>query len=393
LNTLNAVRDALLAMLKRTTQEAPWEGLCEVFDLEDASGAFVVGSRRSIAATAPDGSVFAVTGQPIGDGRLLSTVDAGTTDGFRFTNATALPLSGDFAVCLWTKIGVASASGSKATLVSFGGDSGFRLYFSDDIGGDFIAVSVGGVEKAKAYVASHGGEWVHYAVSRSAGDWTFFRNGAPIDGTSTTDTTSFVGLEVLFGMLTYDGFVDQVAFFSQSKGEADFTLIYGAGNGLPYVNRALLDPWGPFKAIQSGPFTIDEDPETVRERISPSVRTPCLLLSLPGRVPPPDSDRCAGARVLHYESIWKLVAIFPTLRDNDSLGSREELLGRWWDRFQELMTTAFVNGIPATPHGWAFREVEWLSASTVWTPAALMDVVDLRVKVSSTPRNFDWPDV
>lgn len=383
-----AMRDGILAMLRGQSDTGVWADCIALWDLDDPVGSGwatdTIAGAQALTTVQGTTITYGVTGK-VGYG---VTFDASAA----YYAAGLAGLSGDFSIAFWFKPNEAPSPGVFKVPILFGSGGDTGLVFTDAPLVRFVAAGVTVAEYAGSALTA--AAWNHYVVTRTSGTYAIYRNGAALSlTTSVNSTTSYANTAISFGDFNSVGTgstMDQVAFWSRALSAGQVATLYGAGSGYAYESSQLYAPAGPFLDIEMGPFTANEDPLTVLERMSAvGARFPGLFLSkFPIDVSAPsDEQRSSPGRQLGYDANWLLVAVFPTLRDTDAVGSREWEVFEWRSRVKLAMESKFIAGVPATPAGWEFRWARYTSFSGVYLPEAYVETLPFVVRADGACRN------
>lgn len=368
--TTRTMRDGLLAMLRTTTQISPWADVLAVWELDEPAGSLYV----TDAVESREASVGSATLGATGRRGYGATMTGAITyqDGFD-------ELTGDFTVTFWTFF-PSDGSDPSTTVLFFGSD------VKVDLDGGQVRYKESNVTVAATNSGATKGAWEHWAIRRTGTQIAIYKNGAITALATDTPSAATITSEsfVMFGSSVT---VDQYAVFSVAKSGTDIASIYNSGVGLEYRSRILAAPYGPFQDIEMGPFTPNDDPETILERMSGlAPRMPGLFLSqFPISTSVGSEARPAPGRILSYDETWLLAAIFPSLRPEDA-GSREDMVSEWRERVRLSLEQRFVTGVPATPQGWEFRFARFGPISGVWLPEAYVETVAVNVQADGACR-------
>lgn len=403
-----AMRDGILAMLNDAADDAIWDDCLALYEFEN-EGDIVTDAPSIVSCPSLIGSTR--VGVDVDSTRVTGKVDyarnfANTSPNVPFVidssgGGAGLPsLSGDFTFSTWVRLTGTYGGGVEAEIVLWQVGSGvgsikFQVNLSDeDVATLSVNESGGAGPLSETTTFPTTGEWTHYALTRLSGTFRAYKNGvlvgSPVfptaNGNLTNDAMVFASASLSAG--TWNLAVDQAAVWSRALSAGEISTLYASGAGYPYVPRALT-PVPFLEPVSSGPFTANEDPLTVLERMSAvGARFPGAFLSkFPIDVSAPDeSARSSPGRQIGYNANWLLVAIFPTMRDTDAAVSREHEVFEWRHKVKLALESRFVEGVPATPALWEFRHAVFGAFSGVWLPEAYVDMLPFTVRADGSCR-------
>lgn len=225
-------------------------GLVGYWRLGEGSGSLIDASANSNDGTAVNSPTYGATGLLVGDADTALDFENGSTQYVSVADHATLDCGDTFSWECWIKPesysgGVLACKGSNSFYVAFNGSGNIRLG----------KTSVGDICASTTTIGT--GTTAHVVCTKNGATSKIYINGVDVTGSVTDRTISNTAIALFIAAFvagleaTYDGVMDEVAYYNVALSQAQVTAHYNAGQGIfgaadqlvngGLVNRGLVN--------------------------------------------------------------------------------------------------------------------------------------------------------